>query len=148
MNVKIAHYKQIDRETLYQIFQLRSLVFVVEQNCPYLDLDGKDREGFHAYATVDNQVIGTARILPPDVSYPGSCSIGRVAIHAHHRHGQKGSNLMRAVMYFISKEYPETPVTISAQEYLIDFYKQFGFKETNERYLEDAIPHVKMKYVP
>ena len=148
MNVKIQHYNQIERDVLYDLFQLRSLVFVVEQNCPYLDLDGKDREGFHAFATIDNKIIGTARILPPDISYPGSCSIGRIAIHAHHRHGKRGSQMMTAIMDFVSKEFPNTPVTISAQEYLIGFYEQFGFKKTKERYLEDAIPHVKMKYVP
>lgn len=144
MKVHISHYTNIPPKVLYDIFQLRSTVFVVEQNCPYLDLDGKDQNCFHAWAEIDGNIIGTARILPPDIAYPNACSIGRVAIHAHHRGGQKGSQLMQAIMHFLDQEFKKKPVIISAQEYLVQFYGQFGFKPTKEKYLEDAIPHVKM----
>lgn len=132
-------------EELYQLLKLRSDVFVVEQNCVYPDLDGKDLICVHLFAKNEKQIVAYARIVPPGVSYPEP-SIGRVVTHPSFRRKGMGRILMKKAMEFCSGTYPGFDICISAQEYLQNFYQELGFQRISETYLEDGIPHLKMHY--
>ncbi|SMC49033.1 GNAT family N-acetyltransferase [Moheibacter sediminis] len=142
----IWHFKNFDELTtkeLYEILQLRAEVFVVEQNCPYNDIDGKDLKCGHLWAVLENKIIACTRIVPPGVSY-NEASIGRVASHADYRHLKLGYQLMSHSLEIIENVYETTSVRISAQSYLKNFYEKCGFKQVSEEYLEDDIPHMEM----
>lgn len=141
-------FSAISSIDLYDIIALRIQVFVVEQNCPYPELDHKDKKALLVFAR-DNQgeMAATARILAPGVSY-SEVSIGRVCTAASHRREGVGKELMQLVMREIVNHYGNVPVRISAQEYLLAFYASFGFVPVGETYLEDDIPHVEMLYQP
>lgn len=147
MNINVSTYKQLSLDNLYHILQLRSAVFVVEQNCPYQDLDNKDIDAFHMTVYENELLIGTLRILKKGVSY-NEVSIGRVASHPHHREKKLGHSMMKEAMKFIEKEFGTVPVRISAQSHLCDFYEKHGFTKTGKEYLEDEIPHSEMLYQP
>lgn len=146
MNSIHWHTKAFDELTvneLYDIMRLRTDVFVVEQNCPYPELDGKDKKCLHIFATKLDQVVACARIVPPGVSYP-EISIGRVAVHADHRKDGYGRVLMQHAIDKIAEEFGEQAIQIGAQGYLKKFYGSFGFESSSEEYMEDGIPHVDM----
>ena len=130
---------------LYELLQLRSEVFVVEQNCVYQDLDGKDSKSFHVLLYSEaGELIGTARVLPPGVSY-AELSLGRVCVHFRERLTGSGKVLMKRVVEFIDEKWPKASCVISAQLYLKKFYESFGFISEGESYLEDGIPHIQMR---
>lgn len=142
----IWHFKKFDELTqkeLYEILQLRAEVFVVEQNCPYNDCDGKDFHCLHLWCTIDNKIIGNCRIVPPGISYDEP-SIGRVVSHADYRHLKLGYQLMMHSIEIINNLYESQPIRISAQSYLKNFYEKCEFKQVSEEYLEDDIPHMEM----
>ena len=145
MLVKFKHFNALTPHELYALLALRSEVFVVEQACIYQDLDGLDGHGFHALMSEDNGVlIGTARILPPDSVY-STPAIGRFVIaHAERGHGY-AHDLLRACIREVEQLYSTTSITISAQLYLENFYGRHNFVRTGSEYLEDGIPHIKMK---
>lgn len=145
MLVKFKHFNALTPHELYALLALRSEVFVVEQACIYQDLDGLDGHGFHALMSEDNGVlIGTARILPPDSVY-STPAIGRFVIaHAARGHGY-AHDLLRACIREVEQLYSTTSITISAQLYLENFYGRHNFVRTGIEYLEDGIPHIKMK---
>lgn len=122
--------------------QLRENVFVVEQQCPYLDADGKDPKSYHAMIIENADCWACARILPPGVSYD-EWSIGRVVSHVKVRRLGYGKAIMLACMEWL-KNHEANAVRISAQSYLINFYKSFGFEIEGDEYLEDNIPHTQM----
>lgn len=132
---------------LYGILQLRTDVFILEQNCLYRDVDGKDIKAFHLFASSEDKIHAYARILPPGISYD-EVSIGRVVTSKAARNTGLGKLLMNKCMDFIKEKFPETPVRISAQSYLIKFYQEFGFNATGPEYLEDDIPHIQMLFQP
>lgn len=145
MNI-IWHFKTFDELTiteLYEILQLRAEVFVVEQNCPYNDLDGKDKKCGHLWAVLDGKVIAYTRIVPPGISY-AEPSIGRVATHRDYRHLRLGHQLMHHSLEIIDNVHNTKHVRISAQSYLKTFYEKTGFRQVSEEYLEDDIPHIEM----
>ena len=136
---------------LYDIMALRQMVFVVEQNCPYLDADGKDKYGWHLMArdmsqTTDSGgvLVAYTRLLPKGVSYPEFASIGRVVNAKEVRGKGVGKVLMQESIKWMNKLFPNEPVKIGAQTYLLDFYTSLGFVSTGEEYLEDDIPHTVM----
>lgn len=140
------HFKNFDELTtkeLYEILQLRAEVFVVEQDCPYNDVDGKDEKCGHLWAILDGKVIACTRLVPQGISYQEP-SIGRVATHTDYRHLKLGYQLMRHSLEIIENVYNSTSVRISAQSYLKNFYEKCGFKQVSDEYLEDGIPHVEM----
>ena len=148
------HFKDLSNQELYEIFHLRLAVFVVEQNCPYQDADGKDIESFHLIGRLtpplskgEGALVAYARILPPGVAYK-EVSIGRVITSFKARRTGAGKMLMAESLKFIKKEFGEVPVRIGAQKYLQKFYESFGFVREGEEYLEDGIPHVIMLYTP
>ncbi len=138
-------FQQLDNNTLYEIIKLRVDIFVVEQKCPYPELDGKDRhhETLHLSAHDDEKLIAYARLLPPGLSYPET-SIGRFAVGSSSRQQGIGSLLMTNCLNEANKAWPEHNIKISAQEYLQEFYEKFGFIKVSDRYFEDDIPHIAM----
>ncbi len=131
---------------LYELLKLRVDVFVVEQNCPYPELDDKDHaEGvLHLLGYNNEELVACARLLPSGVSYP-SLSIGRVATKESHRGGGLGHQLLTEAIKQCQQRWPLQSIEIGAQEHLSNFYAQYGFLRTSEMYLEDGIPHIDMK---
>ena len=130
---------------MYRILALRSDVFVVEQNCAYQDLDGKDEQSIWVWAEDESgKVHATARLLPAGISYK-EISIGRVCTSMESRLTGLGKLLMQECLKQCERSWGKQTITISAQQYLLKFYNAFGFVEEGEMYLEDDIPHLKMK---
>lgn len=136
-------FEELTTTELHDILQLRAEVFVVEQDCPYNDVDGKDPKCGHLWAALDDKVIACTRIVPPGISY-AEASIGRVASHANYRHLKLGHQLMSHSLEIIENVYGTSSVRISAQSYLKKFYEKCGFNKVSEEYLEDNIPHIEM----
>lgn len=136
-------WSDLSKEELYEILALRMRVFVVEQNCPYIDTDGKDKKSLHLFALNDEgKCVACARLVKPGISYD-EWSIGRVATdESVRRHGVGMELMRRAISFFEEKNNPA--VRISAQCYLEKFYDKFGFIPIGEPYPEDDIPHIEM----
>lgn len=130
-------------QTWHDALQLRIDVFVVEQNCPYPELDGKDPECIHVVGRFKEKVVAVARIVPPGLSYE-EVSVGRVAVSPDQRGKNAGRELMKYTLGLISKIYGDSSVRISAQCYLQAFYESLNFQASGEPYLEDGIPHIEM----
>jgi ElaA protein len=143
---QLAPFNQLSASQLYHLLQLRINVFVVEQTCPYPELDDKDhQEGVHhLMGFQDGQLIACARLIPAGISYP-SVSIGRVATHKDKRGSGLGHTLLEQALLSCEKLWPGKSIEIGAQEHLSKFYTKHGFKQTSEMYLEDDIPHIDMK---
>ena len=127
----------------HHIMALRTSIFVVEQNCPYQDIDDKDLTAFHVYGKIDQNVIAVCRILPAGISY-AEISIGRVAVSMEYRGTNVANDLMHKTIHFIENQWGKKDIRISAQQHLTTFYNRFGFVQVSEMYLEDDIPHVEM----
>lgn len=141
----IHTWHELSTEKLYAILALRAEVFVVEQNCPYQDVDGKDPKSLHVCGyTEDEELCAYARLVMPGVSYE-EWSIGRVLTSPRVRRTGAGEELMRACMAYFSEHHIDA-IRISAQSYLHDFYAKFGFVRVSEEYLEDDIPHMEMLF--
>ncbi|MBE8728292.1 GNAT family N-acetyltransferase [Flavobacterium hungaricum] len=139
----IKTFEELTNHELYAMLRLRSEVFVVEQNCPYLDLDNKDQKSFHLLYYVDNQLAGCTRLLPKGISY-NEISIGRVVIAPSHRGLGLGVKLMEASILGCEEKFGKGPIRIGAQYHLSKFYNSLGFEEEGEVYDEDGIPHIEM----
>ena len=143
VNWTIKRFHELTLEELYRILQLRTEVFIVEQNCVYQDPDGKDQFAWHLMAIEDEKLAAYTRILPPGVSYE-SPAIGRVVTSSSKRRSGLGRELMRRSIETCEKLFGKTSITLSAQVYLQSFYESLGFIVVGEEYLEDGIPHIKM----
>jgi len=128
---------------LYAYLQLRSEVFVVEQNCVYQDLDDKDQQSLHVFIHHHDKLVACARIVPAALAYP-EISIGRVIVAAPYRKKQLGHELMRLCVAQIHSHFGEQKIVLSAQAHLQDFYKKHNFVPEGATYLEDGIPHIHM----
>lgn len=128
---------------LYKMLQLRSDVFVIEQNCIYRDMDDKDYHSHHLLAIEDGVVLACCRLVEPGISYPEP-SIGRVCSLKEKRMEGIGLKLMVEAMKACAGLWPGEDVVISAQQYLEKFYLKFGFQTISKPYMEDDIPHIKM----
>lgn len=140
-------FKELSLDEFHDIIQLREIVFVVEQDCPYLDVDGKDKDALHVFGEYQGNIVATTRILKPGKSY-NEVAIGRVVTSPTVRGMGMGKQLMEESMKFVQLHFGKVPVRISAQTYLLKYYKSFGFIETGQEYLEDNIPHFEMLYEP
>ena len=143
LNFKIKNFNELTIHELYEILQLRSEVFVVEQNCVYQDIDGKDTKAMHLIGTMDNKMVAYARLFNKG-QYFENASIGRVVVDSKHRNLNFGHDLMRNAMDAIKQHFETTKISISAQLYLKKFYESHGFTQIGDGYLEDGIPHIKM----
>lgn len=140
--IHIKQFKELTLQELYSFLKLRTDIFVVEQNCPYPELDGADEKAIHLYIKESDEVIAYLRIIP---SKTGTSRIGRVVTKMEHRSKGLSSQLMEKALEYIREHYPEDIMILSAQEHLQHFYGSFGFKPVSEVYLEDGIPHVDME---
>jgi len=147
VNWTIKRFDELTLDELYNLLQLRNEVFIVEQNCIYKDLDGKDRSAWHLMAIENDKLIAYTRILPPGVSY-NDPAIGRVVTSPSKRRSGIGRELMKRSIEACEKLFGTISITLSAQVYLKSFYGSFGFIVVGEEYLEDGIPHIKMKRKP
>ncbi len=142
--IHIKSWDELSRDDLYELIRLRLAVFVVEQNCPYQDADNKDQKSIHVLMRdAEGELVGCARLVKPGVSYT-EWSIGRVVIAETIRKQGKGQELMQACLKYLKSLTESSPVRISAQYYLLDFYTQIGFNALSDIYLEDNIPHIEM----
>lgn len=142
-------FSQLSTMQLYQILALRSEVFVVEQQCVYQDVDGKDLQCLHLLyydTTQQSNLVGYARLLPPGLSYP-TASIGRVVIHGSCRQSNHGRVLVNDAIELCQHYWSEQDITIGAQCYLLKFYQSLGFEVIGDEYLEDGIAHIDMQYI-
>ncbi|MCR1975207.1 GNAT family N-acetyltransferase [Clostridium sporogenes] len=145
MNFKIKKFNELTVEEIYEILKIRNEVFIVEQECPYEDCDGKDKNAYHLFYMEEGKVISYLRILEKGLSYD-EISIGRVLVNKDYRgKGLARKSILQAI-YFIRNDLKENSIRISAQHYLMDFYKSFGFEPVSEVYLEDNILHIEMLY--
>ena len=142
MEFIIKSFTELTVTQLYDVLKLRSEIFVVEQNCVYLDADGKDEKAIHLLGYVDNKLVAYARIFAPKV-YFDNASIGRVVVAANYRKHGYGLQLVAKAIEVCKQLYPGD-ITISAQQYLERFYQSLGFRTVSDMYLEDDIPHIEM----
>ena len=145
MNLKFSFksFAEFNPFELYAYLQLRSEVFVVEQNCVYQDLDDRDQLSLHVFVHHDDELVACARIVPAGLAYP-EISIGRVIVAEAYRKQQLGHELLRYCLAQIEKQYGPQPIVLSAQAHLQDFYKKHNFVPDGAIYLEDGIPHIHM----
>ena len=143
MNVVIKKFNDLSPLELYEILQLRSEVFVVEQDCVYQDIDGNDQKALHIIGTVENKIIAYTRCFRPG-DYFKEASIGRVVVKESQRKFKRGNQIMNNSIKAINDHYKTKIIKISAQCYLNKFYTNLQFKSIGEKYLEDGIPHVTM----
>lgn len=145
MEWSIKKFEELTNKELHDLFQLRINVFVVEQNCPYPEIDGKDIESLHLFKKENDRIIAYARVLPPGLSYP-QASIGRVVVDKEFRGKQLGYELVKKAIEVTQESWKNEPIKIQAQAHLHSFYHSFGFESISEEYLEDNIPHIDMIY--
>ena len=143
MEFQIKLFSELNTTELYQILQLRSEVFVVEQDCLYQDIDFKDQKALHVFGFKNDKVVAYTRIFKPG-DYFENASIGRVVVAEKERKFGYGHLIMKASISAIKNNFKVDEITISAQKYLKKFYETHQFKQVGEEYLEDGIPHIRM----
>ncbi len=147
---QIKHFNDLSLDQLYDLLKLRIDVFVVEQTCDYPDLDSdknqldRHKETIHVLGYQDNKLVAYLRILAKGQSYENYISIGRVAIAEQARGKGLGHELIQEALDLCQQYFPKQNIKISAQEHLVGYYQQHGFKQVSPMYLEDNIPHVAM----
>lgn len=144
MKFYLKTFDELSKEELYRILQLRQEVFIVEQDCPYLDADDKDHASLHVLGFIDDELQAYTRLVPAGVSYKAYSSIGRVVTSKKLRGLNVGRQLMEESILKCLACFPDFDIKISAQSYLKNFYEKLGFVPTGEEYLEDGIPHMAM----
>ena len=141
---QVKSFQELSLEVFHDIIALRIQIFIIEQNCPYQEVDGKDKLAHHLFFKNEmDEIIAVTRILPQGISYE-EVAIGRVVVHEEYRGTGLGNQLMADSMNFVRDKYGEVPVRLSAQKHLENYYGNHGFKSTGKEYLEDGIPHVEM----
>lgn len=143
LNIVIKTFQELTTEELYNLLQLRSEVFVVEQNCVYQDIDGKDKKSLHIIGFKNDEVVAYTRAFKPG-DYFKEASIGRVVVTKNERQHKYGYDIMEATIKAVKEAFNTSTIKLSAQLYLKKFYNNLGFKEVGEEYLEDGIPHIMM----
>lgn len=143
MDIIVKTFQELTTQELYGLLQLRSEVFVVEQNCVYQDIDGKDEKALHVLGFKNDKLIAYTRVFKPG-DYFEEASIGRVVVAKKERQHNYGFDIMKASAEAIKNYFNETKIKISAQVYLKKFYNNLGFKAIGNEYLEDDIPHIAM----
>lgn len=136
-------YEELTKDELYALLHLRAEVFVVEQDCPYQDVDNKDQKAIHVFVVKDTEVIAYARIFRTG-DYFEETAIGRVTTKQSYRGTGLGKELMEKSITYIDTHFDSDTIHISAQTHLKKYYESFGFKQVGEGYLEDDIPHIGM----
>jgi ElaA protein len=146
INIKTKSFDELSTQELYEILSLRQAVFIVEQDCPYLDVDGLDKNAIHISLYYDYKLAAYARIIPKGLAYPDHVAIGRVVSSAEFRGQGYGKLLFKKAVQTCKKIYTGDDIKLSSQTYIQKFYADFGFKTVGLEYLEDGIPHIAMVY--
>lgn len=146
MNIEYSckTFQALSLQELYDVMVLRQAVFVVEQNCPYLDADGRDQVSHHLMGWLAGELVAYVRILPKGTIYESYPAIGRVITGQTIRGKGKGMELMQQAIAISEQLYPHQAIKLSAQAHLQRFYSSLGFVVVGEGYLEDGIPHIAM----
>lgn len=142
MELIVKHFRDLTAEEVYDLLRLRVDVFVVEQNCPYPEIDGKDKDAYHVFLREGSAIKAYLRVLPPSVSFD-TCALGRV-IASERRRGL-GSRIVAAGIQAAREYYQAQVITLEAQVYAKGLYEKAGFRQISEEFLEDGIPHIKMR---
>jgi ElaA protein len=145
LNIFKKGFTELNTDELYAVMRLRAEVFVLEQNCPYIDPDNQDQEAFHllGFHPKTNELVAYARILKPG-AYKSEPSIGRVVTDKRFRSQQLGKLIFQESLDWCSEMFRGKSIRIMAQEYLVRFYQEFGFQVDSNPFLEDDIWHVDM----
>ena len=144
MKWTLKKFHDLSVQEFHDIVQLRLDIFVVEQDCPYLDLDGKDEIAYHLFATTDSgKTVAYTRLFAPG-DYYDEAAIGRVVVHKDYRQDGLGFELMSRSIEQIASLFNTKTIRIGAQQYLQKFYESLGFMSTGHDYMEDGIPHMYM----
>lgn len=141
MELIIKKFSQLSTEELYEILRLRVAVFVVEQNCPYQDIDEADKEAYHLWLRDENGIAAYLRVMDRGVTLP-EVSIGRV-IAARRRMGL-GSRILKEGIALAERELAAEKIMLEAQVYARSLYEKAGFVQSSGEFLEDGIPHILM----
>lgn len=136
-------FNALSLEELYQVLRLRNEVFIVEQNCPYQDMDNADQKALHLLGFTDHGLAAYTRLFEPGVKFD-MASIGRVITAQFARGTGSGRLLMQESIKAVEENWGKIPIKIGAQLYLQKFYESLGFIKSSEMYLEDNIPHIEM----
>ena len=142
MKLEVKPWNELSRKEINDIFSLRSEVFIVEQDCAYQDVDGKDDKADHILLSIDEELVGYARVFNENI-YFKEASFGRAVVKKIHRGEGYGHLIVDKALEHL-RENEQSPIKISAQSYLKDFYSSHGFIAKGEEYLEDGIPHTAM----
>lgn len=145
MTISIKKFESLTLPELYELLKLRAEVFVVEQECAYLDPDGKDYKAWHVLGYMDGKLAAYTRLFNGG-DYFEEAAIGRVVVSNDYRKLGLGNEIMEASIAFLIAEMGEEQICLSAQTYLKRFYKDLGFEEEGDEYPEDGIPHIRMRY--
>ena len=141
----LKHYSELTLDELYHVLQLRQRVFVLEQQCPFVDCDDLDQPAWHLMCRTEKGVLAAyCRLLPEGVAYDGYCSIGRVVSEPAQRRSGYGRMVMDEGISICRELFGTVPIKIGAQLYLQKFYESFGFEAVGDVYIEDDIDHIKM----
>jgi ElaA protein len=143
LSISIKNFKELTTKELYDLLQLRSEVFVVEQDCVYQDIDGKDNNALHILGYKNKEIVAYTRVFKAG-DYFDEASIGRVVVAINERQYKYGYDIMKASIEAVKSHFNTTKILLSAQVYLKTFYNNLLFFEVGEEYLEDGIPHIKM----
>ena len=143
MKVEAKKFSELSVKELYELLKLRTEIFVVEQECIYQDMDGKDSLAVHILGMEEEKIIAYTRIFGPGDYYDQPC-IGRVVVDKERRGEEKGKEIMEASIKYVKENYINKKIILSAQKYLEKFYKDLGFFVEGDEYLEDGIPHQRM----
>jgi ElaA protein len=141
---RVSLFSELSTEELYGILHLRCKIFILEQDAPYLDMDYKDQKAIHLHGYIGDKLIAYCRIFKSG-DYFEDASIGRVIVAKEYRKYGYGHDLMKKAIELEKTEFGERKITLSAQQYLKNFYESHGFLQTSEMYLEDGLPHIQMK---
>lgn len=141
MKIITKQFNELSLIELYEILKARINVFVVEQKCPYPEIDDKDKEAYHVFIKNDQEIVAYLRVLAPGVSYK-EASIGRVLTTK--RDKGYGNLIMNEGIKLVNEKYGLITIRIGAQLYAKGFYERFGFYQVSDEYLEDGIAHIEM----
>jgi ElaA protein len=142
---QVFTFGQLSNHLLYEYLKLRTDVFVVEQKCPYPELDNYDLDAFHLLLlNSDNKIVACARIFDQNIKYKGFVSIGRIATHIDFRNLNIGKQLVAQSIEFCHKQFGNFPIKIASQYRLLRFYMSFGFVPQGSVFMEDDIEHIIM----
>ena len=142
MEIIVKHFSQLSAQELFEIYKLRVSVFVVEQHCPYQEVDDADKAAYHVWLQDEDGIEAYARVLPQGAAFR-SAAIGRV-IAVKRRRGL-GSRVVAAAIDVAASKFNADKITIEAQVYARGLYEKLGFRQTSDEFLEDGIPHIQMQ---